>query len=265
MLLGRQIELERRRLNELHETGKKISDKIKSGRKKNGGVNAAQESNWSVQKQIKILENRLEKCNHKYNEAITKNKDLREHINNLRRERLVYDSIYKKLEKDLQEKKKEMAGIIDICNAAYEARDAVGHPGWLIQLWRDLLSGDIYSPSVYSHPISSLASRIDKARDLYLPAPAWPPEAAWAALGCPRTDWLHPPGANRQSMRWHSSRPMRTRSRQPARRSGEASAPSSMRIASRRWACLLLGQGSTGGEGGQSRDTKRSQRSQGRH
>jgi chromosome segregation ATPase len=120
-----QIEVEKRRLTELNVIGGKITDRIKSSRKASGGINAAQEQNWAVQKQIKLLENRLEKCNHKYNEALTKNNDLREHINNLRRERLVYDSIYKKLEKDLQEKKKDMAGIIDICNAAYEARDAV--------------------------------------------------------------------------------------------------------------------------------------------
>ena len=120
-----QIEMERRRLKELNETKNKIAARIKENRKKSGGVNAAQETNWAVHKQIKILENRLEKCNHKFNEAITKNKDLREQINNLRRERLVFDGIYKKLEKELQDKKKDMANIIDICNAAYEAREAV--------------------------------------------------------------------------------------------------------------------------------------------
>jgi len=36
---------------------------------------------------------------------------------------VVFDSIYKKLERDLQEKKKEMANIIEVANAAYEARD----------------------------------------------------------------------------------------------------------------------------------------------
>lgn len=123
-LYTKKIEVEMRRLTELTFTGDKITTRIKTSRKKSGGVNAAQEQNWAVQKQIKLLENRLEKCNHKYNEALTKNNDLREHINNLRRERLVYDSIYKKLEKDLQEKKKDMANIIDICNTAYEARDA---------------------------------------------------------------------------------------------------------------------------------------------
>jgi hypothetical protein len=49
---------------------------------------------------------------------------MRENIDNLRRERLVFDKIYKKLERELAEKKKEMARIIEISNKAYEARDA---------------------------------------------------------------------------------------------------------------------------------------------
>jgi uncharacterized coiled-coil DUF342 family protein len=59
----------------------------------------------------------------KYNEALAHNKQLRQTIDNLRRERLVFDQIYKKLEKELQEKKKEMGKIIEISNKAYEARD----------------------------------------------------------------------------------------------------------------------------------------------
>ena len=44
-------------------------------------------------------------------------------IDNLRRERVVFDNIYRKLEKDLHEKKKQMANIIELSNQAYEARD----------------------------------------------------------------------------------------------------------------------------------------------
>ena len=52
-----------------------------------------------MQKQIRQLENRLEKALVKFNEAIAHNKELREEIDGLRRERVVFDSIYKKLEK----------------------------------------------------------------------------------------------------------------------------------------------------------------------
>ncbi|KAH8096285.1 hypothetical protein JL720_3647 [Aureococcus anophagefferens] len=51
------------------------------------------------------------------------NKQLREQIDNLRKERVVFDGIYKKLEKDLHEKKKEMAAIIEDSKVAYQRSD----------------------------------------------------------------------------------------------------------------------------------------------
>lgn len=42
----------------------------------------------------------------------------------MRRERLVFDGIYRKLERELGEKKREMARIIEQANASYQAREA---------------------------------------------------------------------------------------------------------------------------------------------
>merc|ERR1719243_373297 len=78
----------------------------------------------AVQKQIKTLENRLDRALQKFNEAIADNRGLRDQIDALRRERVVFDDIYRKLENELQQKKKEMANIIEQANAAYEARDS---------------------------------------------------------------------------------------------------------------------------------------------
>eukprot|EP00913_Durusdinium_trenchii_P002526 g2335.t1 len=91
---------------------------------KSGGVNAALDSSKAIAKQIRILENRLDKGLQKFNEAIAANRTLREQIDTLRRERVVFDDIYRKLENELQQKKKEMANIIEQANAAYEARDS---------------------------------------------------------------------------------------------------------------------------------------------
>lgn len=55
--------------------------------------------------------------------AISKNKELRENIDSLRRERVIFDNIYKKLEKELHKKREEMANIIEVANTAYEQRD----------------------------------------------------------------------------------------------------------------------------------------------
>ena len=88
-----------------------------------GGVNAARENNQMVAKQVKILENRLDQALVKFNQSLAQNKKLREDIDDLRRERVVFDSIYRKLEKELGEKKRQMANVIEISNNAYEHRD----------------------------------------------------------------------------------------------------------------------------------------------
>jgi chromosome segregation ATPase len=119
-----QIGDENKELSEqLDTTAKKIFS-IREEMCAHGGVNAALENTKAVQKQIRVLENRLDKSLQKFNDAIAANKVLREQIDTLRRERLVFDEIYRKLENELSQKKKEMANIIEQANAAYEARDS---------------------------------------------------------------------------------------------------------------------------------------------
>ena len=88
-----------------------------------GGINASTDNARATAKQIRTLENRLEKALQKFNEAISANRTLREQIDTLRGERVVFDDIHRKLENELNQKKKEMANIIEQANAAYEARD----------------------------------------------------------------------------------------------------------------------------------------------
>ncbi|KAL3134675.1 Outer dynein arm protein 1 [Trebouxia sp. C0010 RCD-2024] len=119
----RKIGLERSRLIELEEKANSLQGKIGTQRKAMGGVNAAREANIQTQKQIRILENRLEKMYHKYNESKSRNQVLRTGIDNLRRERLVFDDIHRKLAKSLLVKKKEMAGVIAHTNHILESRE----------------------------------------------------------------------------------------------------------------------------------------------
>ncbi|KAJ3007997.1 Coiled-coil domain-containing protein 63 [Thoreauomyces humboldtii] len=88
-----------------------------------GGVNAAYENSEAIGKQIKVLENRLDKALVKFNKSLAVNKRMRAVIDNLRRERMVFDNIYRKFERELAEQKKQMADIIEASNSAYEARD----------------------------------------------------------------------------------------------------------------------------------------------
>ncbi|OQR85349.1 Outer Dynein Arm Docking Complex, partial [Thraustotheca clavata] len=101
-----------------------MKHKVLHQKKHMGGVNAAKENHHMINKQIRILENRLDKSLIKFNEALAQNKQLREEIDNLRRERMIFDNIYRKLEKDHNERKKQMANIIELSNLSYEQRDS---------------------------------------------------------------------------------------------------------------------------------------------
>jgi len=118
-----QITQEKRTIQVTAEQIALMKQKILHTHKSMGGVNAAKENNAMIQKQVRILENRLDKALVKFNEALAHNKKLRDEIDDLRRERVVFDSIYKKLDKELYEKKRQMANIIELSNLAYEARD----------------------------------------------------------------------------------------------------------------------------------------------
>ncbi|CAM9385247.1 unnamed protein product, partial [Heterosigma akashiwo] len=122
-MYGKKIESERRKINNLDRDITEMEYKNLDQRQKMGGVNASKENHQLISKQIKILENRLDKALVKFNESLAANKQLRQQIDTLRRERVVFDGIYKKLERELHEKRKEMAAIIKDSNDAYQARD----------------------------------------------------------------------------------------------------------------------------------------------
>lgn len=67
-----------------------------------GGINSATDKAIALQKEIKRYESRRQQASIKYNEAFTHCQKLRNQIDSLRRERLVFDGIYTKLEKELQ-------------------------------------------------------------------------------------------------------------------------------------------------------------------
>ncbi len=121
--IKQRLEEEKDVQNEMEENIKTLQQEIIEQKRKQKGVNGTAERHSQIAKQIKILENRLDKANQKFNEAIAHNKDLRETIDSLRRERVIFDNIYRKLEKELHNKRKDMANIIEIANSAYEERD----------------------------------------------------------------------------------------------------------------------------------------------
>ncbi|CBJ49101.1 outer dynein arm docking complex protein like [Ectocarpus siliculosus] len=117
------IETEKRAIDTVAEQTGMMKHKILHQRKMMGGVNAAMENEYMVQKQVRILENRLDKALTKFNEALAHNKTLRQEIDDLRRERVLFDTIYKKMERELSDRKKMMANVIELSNVNYEQRD----------------------------------------------------------------------------------------------------------------------------------------------
>lgn len=119
----RKIETEERRLEELDRQSKIMHVKILESQVQCGGKDANKIQDMKTAKQIRILENRLDHALVRFNDALAVNKLLREEIDHLRSERVVFDNINSKLAKELHDKKKEMALIIEQSNIAYEARD----------------------------------------------------------------------------------------------------------------------------------------------
>ncbi len=83
------MEVEARNIKVMTDQISLLRSKILHQRKNMGGVNASKENQQMIQKQIRILENRLDKALVKFNEALAHNKSLRETIDNLRQERVV--------------------------------------------------------------------------------------------------------------------------------------------------------------------------------
>ena len=118
------IDFERKNIQTMDEQIHILKQKVLSQRKAMGGVNASRDNHFMIQKQIRILENRLEKALVKFNDAIATNKDLRHNIDDLRRERVVFENVYRKMERELQDRKRNMAEIIELSNQSYEQRDS---------------------------------------------------------------------------------------------------------------------------------------------
>jgi coiled-coil domain-containing protein 63/114 len=119
----RKIEVERKKVEDIEKEIATYQEKILDQKARLGGVNAAQINNKLVQRQIRHLENRMDKNLTRFNEILCENRVLRQKIDDYRRERVIFDAIYKKLERELHEKKKEMTAIIEDSKMAYKIRE----------------------------------------------------------------------------------------------------------------------------------------------
>ncbi len=93
------IEVEKSKQSTMERQISTLREKIWNQRRKMGGSNAASENQRSVEKQVKMLENKLDQAVVKFNKSLSTNRKLREEIDNLRGERVAFEGVYKKLEK----------------------------------------------------------------------------------------------------------------------------------------------------------------------
>lgn len=91
------------------------------------GVFVTRQSQEALDRKVKILEGRLDQALVRFNRALDDNTKLRRDIEDLTRERLAFDSIYRELERELHAKKKKMACVIELSNLAYEERDTASN------------------------------------------------------------------------------------------------------------------------------------------
>ena len=93
------IEAEKERISSIERQISAFRENIWRQRRSMGGVNASAENQRLVEKQVRILENRLDQALIKFNKSLAHNRKLRKEIDDLRSERVAFDGVNKKLEK----------------------------------------------------------------------------------------------------------------------------------------------------------------------
>ncbi|KAM7422837.1 hypothetical protein PAMA_010733 [Pampus argenteus] len=108
------------------ELEKEISNiEMKLADLKKGEVNTSDTQRSEVrrtQKAIRTLEYKLDRALTRFNEQLTKNSHLREDLQTLHIERVRFQQLHNKLDKELQEVRKKIGEIINLSTAAYDAR-----------------------------------------------------------------------------------------------------------------------------------------------
>ena len=121
--LKQRIDEEKRKSDYLDQEIARYQSELLELRKNMGGVNSEAEKQKKLNKEIKNLENRLDKAMQKYNQTISQNKQLRLEINKLRKDKNIYEATYKKLQEDLKNKRNEMQDAINSAEQAYKNRE----------------------------------------------------------------------------------------------------------------------------------------------
>lgn len=125
--LERRYQFEKMRKNDLTRRYQLIRIDLMHSRKLKGGVNVEKEQAAAVQRQVDILESRLDQALGRFNDALSYNKELRDQIDIIREERRVFQRVHKRMEDELRSKKRVMADHIEKSNKDMDERDVYLH------------------------------------------------------------------------------------------------------------------------------------------
>ncbi|KAK1799628.1 hypothetical protein P4O66_006087, partial [Electrophorus voltai] len=121
--LQEELEQERRSQTELEKEILNVEKKLAELRKGEVSASSTQQSLVRhTRKATCTLENKLDRALVRFNQQLTRNRHLREELETLRVERLRFQQLYHKLDKELQEVRREAGDVISTSTAAYDAR-----------------------------------------------------------------------------------------------------------------------------------------------
>ncbi|XP_030634148.1 coiled-coil domain-containing protein 114 [Chanos chanos] len=121
--LEEQLERERQSQAELEKEVLSMERKLAELRKGEIYASLTQTSQVrQTKKTTSTLENKLDLALIRFNEQLTKNGCLREELETLRVERVRFQQLHRRLEKELQEIRRDIGNIINLSTSAYEAR-----------------------------------------------------------------------------------------------------------------------------------------------
>ncbi|KAL4223927.1 hypothetical protein ACF0H5_017389 [Mactra antiquata] len=113
---------EERQVKDLDEEILRTQEMINEERKLVGSA-TEEKLEMSIKKRLRVTENRLDQELIKFNNQLAENARLREELDHLRQEKSVFDTIHKKLTKQLEDTKQRISDSITQAAHAYEERD----------------------------------------------------------------------------------------------------------------------------------------------
>ncbi|CAB1353424.1 unnamed protein product [Coregonus sp. 'balchen'] len=121
--VGDEVEMERQSQAELEQEISIMERKLAELRRGEVTATLSQKSqSRHTQKASRTLENKLDRALIRFNKQLTKNSHLREDLESLRVERVRFQQLHRRLDKELQEIRKDIGDMVSLSTAAYDVR-----------------------------------------------------------------------------------------------------------------------------------------------